>query len=289
MPSELPAPPQIFDRDRIAKRLRSADLNEPDFITQLVIDDLRDRLAPITRNFQKALIIGPIPSMLPTHLTTAEAEVRLEVASTLINRPNTPLLDPERLEFSDKDYDLIVSIMDLQFVNDVPGYLTRIRHHLKPDGLMIAAALGGRSLSELRQVFLEADTTRFGGAFARIAPFMDVRDAGGLLQRAGFALPVTDLETHRVRYADPLALIAEIRALGASNPMREQPSKLMTRNLLMDAAGIYQSKFADPDGRIPATVEILWMSGWAPDESQQKPLRPGSAKTRLADVLKDKS
>lgn len=284
-----PAPPSLFNRTRLAQRAANAWTGEPNFVNVLVADDLGDRLSAITRIFKKALIIGPDARALPIHAQSASASITFERAATLVETQNIPLLDPEALTLPHTDYDLIVSLLDLQTVNDVPGFLTRIHRHLSPDGLMMAAAIGGRSFTELRAAWLAADVKMTGGAFARVAPFMDVRDAGSLLQRAGFALPVTDVESHRVRYADPLALMRDIKQMGAANPMREGPTHLATPALLVAAAQEYAAIASDPDGRIYASLEILWMSGWAPHESQQKPLAPGSAKTRLTDVLGNKA
>ena len=201
----------------------------------------------------------------------------------------TTSIRAETLSLPQRDYDLIVSIFDLQIVNDVPGFLARLRAHLRPDGLFLAAMIGGLTLTELRQAFLEADAEISGGAFARVAPFIQLGDAGGLLQRAGFALPVTDVETHIVRYQNPLALMAELKAIGASNPLAERPGRFATRNLLAAASSAYTAIAADPDGRIRATLEIVWLSGWSPHDSQQKPLAPGSAKVSLKQVLGKKA
>src|SRR5690606_7160240 len=160
------------------------------------------------------------------------------------------------------EQDLIVSLLHLQAVNDVPGHLARLKRLLKPDGLLLAAFIGGESLSELREAFLAADLQVSGGASARVAPMAQVRDAGALLQRAGFALPVADVETHRVRYATPFALMAEIKALGASNPLTDRPRRFTTRTLLAAAAQTYATRDADPDGRVRATLEIIWLAGW---------------------------
>lgn len=281
--------PQLFDRKRLGLNLEKAWTGKPDFVMQTVIDDLSFRLLPIVRNFSKALIMGPDARALPEHLSTPDGDIAFKRVSTLVDADGVTKVDPEALMLPEDDYDLIVSLLDLQVVNDVPGFLSRIRHHLKPDGLLLAASIGGRSLSELRTAWLNADARISGGAFARIAPFMDVKDAGGLLQRAGFALPVSDVEIHRVRYADPLALMREIKALGAANPMAETPNRLATPALLAEAMRAYAEEAMDDDGRIGATLEILWLSGWAPHESQQKPLRPGSAKISLAQVLKTKN
>jgi SAM-dependent methyltransferase len=189
------------------------------------------------------------------------------------------------LPFAGERFDLVVSLLSLQAVNDLPGALIQIRRALKPDGLFIACLLGGASLTELRQVFMQAEAEIEGGASPRVAPFADVRDLGALLQRAGFALPVTDSEALRVRYPDPIALMADLRAMGLTNPLVDRRRAGLRRATLRRATELYAEHFADPDGRLPATFELVWLSGWAPHESQQKPLRPGSAKLRLADAL----
>lgn len=277
--------PQIFDRARIARHLARRADDGADFVSELVREDLDTRLATISRPFGKALVMGPDARMLPVRGQSADGEFAFERVSTLVPAEGVPLVDPEALELPADDYELIVSLLDLQVVNDVPGFLARVRAHLKPDGLFMAAFLGGDSLTELRQAFLVADAEVTGGAYARVAPFIPLKDAGGLLQRAGYALPVTDVETHRVRYGDALRLMRELKALGAQNPLKERPDRLGTRALVATAANAYHERFADPDGRVGATLEIVWISGWAPHESQQKPLRPGSAKVRLGDVL----
>jgi SAM-dependent methyltransferase len=193
--------------------------------------------------------------------------------------------DEERLPFADGSLDLAVSLMALQGVNDLPGTLVQLRRALKPDGLFVGCLLGGASLTELRQSLAAAEAEVEGGASPRVAPFADLRDMGALLQRAGFALPVTDVDTLTVRYAHPLALMRDLRAAGATNVLIERRRSPLRRRTLMRALEIYAERFSDPDGRIRATVEIVWLSGWSPHESQQKPLRPGSAKTRLADAL----
>jgi hypothetical protein len=275
-------PPKTFDHDLIARRLARRKPEAEDFVTRLVLDDLEDRLLIVSRTFRQAAILSPDARQMPLRGNSAEGSFEFERISTVLDAG----VDPEALSLPQGGgYDLIVSIFDMQVVNDVVGFLSRIRAHLAPDGLFIAAAIGGDSLFELRNAFLTADSTHSGGAFARVAPFMPLADAGGLLQRAGLALPVTDIETHTVRYANPFALMQEIRALGASNPLADRPGKPMTPRLLAEAAAVYANEFSDPDGRIRATLEIIWMSGWAPHENQQKPLKPGSAQVSLKDVL----
>ena len=200
-----------------------------------------------------------------------------------------PLVDPEDLYLPRQRYDLIVSLLDLEVVNDVPGFLARARAHLRADGLFLAATLGGDTLTELRQAFLEADATILGGAAARVAPFIPPGEGGGLIQRAGLALPVADVETHIVRYASPLALMRELKALGASNPLADRPDRMATKTLIAAASAAYERIAGDADGRVRATLEILWLSGWAPHESQQQPLKPGSAEVSLTKVLGKKS
>jgi len=283
----MAAPPQVFDHALIAARL--ARRAEPvDFVTALVLDDLAERLATISRSFERALIMAPDARALPAAARTAAGPIAFDVAATH-HTAGALALDPEALVLPHTDYDLIVSVLDLQAINDVPGFLARIRQHLRPDGLFLGAALGGASLTQLRQAFLVADAEHSGGAFGRVAPFIDVRDAGALLQRAGFALPVADIETHTVRYSSPIALMAELKTMGAANPLADRPGRLATPKLLAAASAAYADLASDPDGRVRATLEIVWMSGWAPAPTQQKPLAPGSATMDLRSVLKDKS
>lgn len=277
--------PIVFDHELIARHLRRRKAGAEDFVTSLALYDLQDRLLAITRKFEQALIMGPDGAALPARGESHDGVFAFERVSTALPAPGMPLVDPEDLALPRTDYDLIVSIFDLQVINDVPGFLTRIRRHLRPDGLLLAAAVGGNSLTELRQAFLAADAALSGGAFARVAPFIEVKDAGALLQRAGFALPVADVESHVVRYAHPMALMAELKALGASNPLADRPERMATASLVTTAAHAYQEMAADADGRVRATLEIIWMSGWAPHESQQKPLAPGSAKVSMASML----
>jgi len=193
--------------------------------------------------------------------------------------------DEEALPFADSSLDLVVSGLALQAVNDLPGALLQIRRALRPDGLFLAALLGGDTLAELRQSFAAAESDLEGGASPRVAPFPDLRDMGALLQRAGFALPVVDADRVTVRYASPLNLLRDLRRMGAANPLVERRRVPLRRATLMRAMEVYAGRFADADGKVRATFEIIWLSGWAPHESQQRPLRPGSAAARLADAL----
>jgi hypothetical protein len=281
--------PRVFDRELISRHLRRRAPGHDDFVTRLVLADLEERLGTVTRDFEQAIIISPDASVLPANGRSANGPFRFERASTVLATPGVPLVDPETLELPGRGYDLIVSIFDLDVVDDVPGFLARARAHLRGDGLFIAAAIGGDSLTELREAFLAADAEVSGGAFLRVAPFIPLSDAAGLLQRAGLALPVADVETHTVRYETPLALMRELKALGASNPLVERPGKPTTPKLIGVASAEYARLAGDPDGRVRATLEIIWMSGWAPHERQQKPLKPGSAQISLAQVLKSKN
>ncbi len=193
--------------------------------------------------------------------------------------------DEEALPFRDGALDLVVSALSLQFTNDLPGALVQIRRALRPDGLFLAALAGGDTLTELRQAFAQAEAEIEDGISPRVAPFADVRELGALLQRAGFALPVTDVDRITVRYASPIDLMHDLRRMGATNALAERRRKPLRRATLTRMIEIYGERFADADGRIRATFEIVWLSGWAPHESQQQPLKPGSAQRRLADAL----
>jgi len=269
-------PPAIFDSALVLRHLARRPAGS-DFVTDLVLGDLEDRLSTLIRDFPRAAIIGPDPEKLPAFGQTASTRFPFERHPAFGAEGEVPALTGS--------YNLIVSLLHLQVVNDVPGYLARLRARLEPDGLLMIAALGGETLTELREAFLAADAQIFGGASARVAPMIQVRDAGALLQRAGLALPVADVETHTVRYSTPFALMSEVKALGASNPLADRARRLATPSLLAAAAQAYAERDSDPDGRVRATLEIIWLAGWAPHESQQKPLKPGSATTRLGDVL----
>ncbi|KKB07579.1 hypothetical protein [Devosia chinhatensis] len=269
--------PLLFDSAQIASNLARRP-DHANFVRDLVVEDLADRLGTYRRTFTSAVLIGPDAQLLPQRFATADAPIDMQRIEAFDGREFPAI--PDGL------HDLIVSLLHLQAVNDVPGHLARLRKSLRPDGLFMAAFLGGESLTELREAFLSADVTISGGASARVAPMAQVRDAGALLQRAGFALPVADVETHRVRYATPFALIAELKRLGASNPLADRSRRFATRTLISAAAQAYAAHDSDTDGRVRATLEIVWIAGWVPHESQQKPLRPGSAKVSMTDFLR---
>jgi SAM-dependent methyltransferase len=267
--------PLIFDRKLLrARRARAVKLGPATFLLDRVADDMADRLAAVLRTFEVAADVATAGDALRRALN---GKVGLFVDA---------ITDDEALPFREGSLDLAVSGLGLQFVNDLPGTLIQIRRALKPDGLFIAALIGGDSLMELREAFGAAESEVEGGVSPRVAPFADLRDIGALLQRAGFALPVTDIDRVTVRYSDPLALMHDLRRMAATNAMIERRRTPLKRATLKRMFEIYAERFSDPDGRVRATFEIIWLSGWTPHESQQKPLQPGSAKTRLADALK---
>jgi len=284
--------PQIFDRRQQRLRLtRAGRLGYADFLLTRVCDELAERIAAVKRSFPRALDLGT-----PHGGAAAALLASGQVGHVLHAAPVRPLLptaagatvvaDEELIPFAPKSFDLVVSLLALQGVNDLPGSLAQIRRCLVDDGLFVGCLFGGSTLNELRTAFAAAEAEVEGGVSPRVAPFADLRDLGGLLQRAGLALPVTDVDTLTVRYDNAFALMRDLRAMGLTNTLVERRRTPLRRATLIRAAAIYAERFAMPDGRIPATFEIVWLSGWAPHESQQKPLRPGSAKMRLADALK---
>jgi NADH dehydrogenase [ubiquinone] 1 alpha subcomplex assembly factor 5 len=282
----------IFDRSLLVRRRDrvAADAGAHDFLLARVAEDVAERLAAIHRRFPVALNLGayhgPIGRRL-RRMPGVEVVIDAEAAPRLLAQCQGPRVraDEEALPFRDQSLDLVVSGLSLQLVNDLPGTLVQIRRALKPDGLLLAALLGGNTLFELRNAFLAAEEEMEGGASPRVAPFADVQDLGALLQRAKFALPVVDADTVVATYPDALAVMREVRAMGAANPLRARRRTPLRRATLARALEIYRQRFGLPDGRVPATFEILTLTGWAPHESQQKPLQPGTAAMRLADAL----
>jgi SAM-dependent methyltransferase len=266
--------PLIFDRKLLRARIaRAAMLGPATFLLDRIADDMAERLSVVLRKFERAADLGTPTDAVRRALAGQVGMIAAVVA------------DEEALPFRDASLDLVVSALSLQFVNDLPGTLVQIRRALKPDGLFLAAMIGGETLSELRESFAAAEAEIEGGVSPRVAPFADLRDLGALLQRAGFALPVTDVERLTVRYASPFALMQDLRKMGATNVLVERRRTPLKRATLRRMAELYAERFADADGRVRATFEIVWLSGWAPHVSQQKPLAPGSARTRLADAL----
>jgi SAM-dependent methyltransferase len=271
----------------VRRRLSRAAKHPACFLLDRVAADFGERLSLSSRPFARALDLGT-PGPQIAEALKSSPERRVFRAAPLADSAYAPLsiaADEEALPFAFQSFDLIASALALQWANDLPGVLVQIRRALRPDGLFLAAMIGGRSLTELRTAFTAAEAQVTGGASPRVAPFADLRDLGHLLQRAGFALPVTDVEPIVVRYASMFALMHDLRAMGATNALSERSRVPLRRDVLMRAAEIYAGRFADPDGRVRATFDIVWLSGWAPHESQQKPLAPGSARMRLADAL----
>jgi SAM-dependent methyltransferase len=280
--------PTIFDRPLLrARRRRARALGAETFLIDRVATDLAERLSAVLRQFDVAVDLGTPTEAVRAAFTGLTSIGTLIAANPDVTARDAPAVaaDEEALPFRDASLDLIVSALALQFVNDLPGALIQIRRALKPDGLFLAALLGGDTLTELRQSFAEAESQIEGGVSPHVAPFTDVREMGALLQRAGLALPVTDVDRLTVRYSSAFTLMAELRRMGATNALTERHRTPLRRATLLRMAEIYAQRFADRDGKIRATFEIVWLSGWAPHESQQKPLRPGSAQTRLADAL----
>ena len=251
------------------------------------------RLEVIMRDFPRAVDLGARNGAFAQALAASDAAPRVGLlveadlsGRMLAGRSGMRVLaDEERLPFAPASLDLIVSSLSLHWANDVIGALVQARLALKPDGLFIGALFGGATLTELRQSLTAAELELTGGAGPRVSPFADPSDAAGLLQRAGFALPVADVDRVTVRYDHPLKLMTDLRRMGETSVLAERHPRPLTRRVLARAFEIYRQNFADPDGRLPATFEILTLTGWSPSETQQKPLRPGSAKMRLADAL----
>ena len=291
-PAAGPDPGRPFDRHllRMRRDRAAAGFDRVSFLLRSAAEQLVDRLADTTRRFDHALVLGAHTGLV-TPLLAASGKVGAIVSSDASPRMTARgsgmrlVADEEALPFADAAFDLIVSPLVLHWVNDLPGTLVQCRRCLRPDGLFLAALLGGDTLAELREATLVAESEVTGGAAPRVAPFAAVRDLGGLLQRAGLALSVADSDRLAVRYRDPFALMNEIRAMGGANAPATGPGRPMRRDVLRRTAEVYAERFADPDGRIRATFEIVYLTGWAPHESQPKPLAPGSARTRLADAL----
>ena len=278
--------PIIFDRKLLrARRRRAERLGASDFLVERVAEDIAERLSVVLRRFDLAVDLGTPGDAVRRALVASGKVGTVVAASPFTHGPLAVAADEEVLPFRDGALDLVTSALSLQFTNDLPGALVQIRRALRPDGLFLAALAGGDTLTELRQAFAQAEAEIEDGISPRVAPFADVRELGALLQRAGFALPVTDVDRITVRYASPIALMHDLRRMGATNALTERRRKPLRRATLMRMVEIYGERFADTDGRIRATFEIVWLSGWAPHESQQQPLRPGSARQRLADAL----
>jgi len=288
-------PPRLFDRDlhrlrlaRAASRLAGAD-----FLKVRAAEDLAVRLATINRRFPLAVDLGARTGVFSRTLAASEAadkvdllvQTDLSAAMLALADGGRVVADEARLPFNEASVDLMVSSLALHWLDDLVGTLIQIRRVLKPDGLFLGAVLGGASLTELRQCLMDAEIELAGGAGPRVSPFLDAYDGAALMQRAGFALPVIDVDKVIVRYDHPLRLMADLRAMGETNVLFERPRSPLTRRMLARASEYYFKRFGTADGRIAATFEIITLTGWSPHPDQQKPLAPGSANARLADAI----
>ncbi len=284
--------PLIFDRPLLRRRLDRALAGDgDDFLLARAAEDLVERLSTVKRSFGSVLDLGTPRANVAAALADAfpDAEITRAAPSARAlgrGRWRGLVADEEQQPFAPESFDLVVSIQALHAVNDLPGALVQVRRALKPDGLFLGCLFGGATLTEMRESFSAAEVEIKGGTSPRVAPFSDLRALGGLLQRAGFALPVTDIEPLTVRYAHLFKLFGDLRAMGSTNALTLRHKAPMTRTLLARAAEFYAERHSDPDGRLRATFDLAWLSGWAPHESQQKPLKPGSARMSLEAALK---
>ncbi|HEX2115869.1 MAG TPA: methyltransferase domain-containing protein [Alphaproteobacteria bacterium] len=282
----------VFDR-RAVRRQReraAATLPSHDFLFREAASRLVERLDEVRRTFPMALDLGGHGGLLREVLQGRggiQTLVETDLSFSLARRAQAPrvVADEEFLPFAPGTFGLVLSCLSLHWVNDLPGALLQVRNALKPDGLLLVSLLGGDTLHELRRALLEAEAETAGGASPRVSPFADVREAGALLQRTGFALPVVDSDTITVSYPDALALMRDLRNMGEANALTERRRSFSRRDVLLRAAERYQTLFADAAGRIPATFRIVTLTAWAPHAAQPKPLRPGSAAARLAEAL----
>src|SRR5579859_3562128 len=275
--TSLPTP-VLFDGALLrARQDRARKLGRVTFLLDRVADDMAERLSAVVREFKNAADIG-----------TPGDELCKVLGGRLdrVQRIDLPVEQTEPLALAAQSLDLAVSALAFQFVNDLPGLLAQIRRALRPDGLLLASMIGGDTLTELRQSFAAAEAECEGGVSPRVAPFADLRDIGGLLQRAGLALPVTDVDRIVVRYDNAFALMADLRRMAATNILVERRRAPTRRATMLRMAEVYAERFADPDGRIRATFDVIWLSGWAQHESQPKPLRPGSATASLEEAVR---
>lgn len=274
------------------RRALARPLPGADFLMRRAAGELADRLATVGRRFARAATLfcqtGAAADALAAGGKVDEI-VRVEADAAFYGAGDGIVAPFETVPFEPGSLDLAVSLLSMQTMNDLPGFLVQIRRALKPDGLFLGALAGAGTLAELRASLIEAETELAGGASPRVLPFADVRDAGALLQRAGLALPVADIEEVTVRYGTLFDLAADLRAMGETSALAERPRRPAGRALFRRAAEIYAGRFADPDGRVRASFPLVWMSGWAPHASQQKPLKPGAGEVSLAKLLGDRS
>lgn len=284
------SPPILFDRKLLRQRRNriAASLPEHAFLLQRVIDDMLDRVESINRNFDRVLVLGGggLFSGLLAERPNAAEKIGTLIETDLAEKlARDVCVDEEQLPFADESFDLVIAPLSLHWCNDLPGALVQINRALKSDGFLAAAVFGGASLKELRQSLLAAETELYGGASARVSPFADTMDMAGLLQRTGFAMPVTDVDRVTVRYGNAFVLMRDLRAMGETSVLAERSRKPVSKRFFVRTAEIYSERFAQADGKIPASFEIIHAGGWAPHPDQPRPKRPGSATARLADAL----
>jgi len=287
-------PPALFDRNLLRQRRGrvASEFGNYNFLAKRALSDIADRIASVTRDFEHAAILGGGPGALPED---AESLLREKVGWLCQSDLSPPIaariglpalaLDEERLPFATESLDLVLAPWGLHWTNDLPGALVQINHTLRPDGFFACAMPGGSTLTELRQSLMAAESELAGGVTARVSPLAGTFDMAALLQRAGFAMPVADVDRVTVRYDNIFALMADLRGMGETSVLGDRSRKPATRTLFTRAGQIYAERFSDPDGRIRATFEIIHAAGWAPHPDQPKPKRPGSATHRLADAL----
>ena len=287
-------PAIIFDRHAVRRQRGRAAAGYPDFnfLKVEIAERMGERLDDLRRDFATILDLGAHRGELAALLrqrpgTETVFQADLSEAMAIAGAVSGPALvaDEEALPFAEGSLDAILSCLSLHWVNDLPGALVQARRALRPDGLFMGSMLGGSTLTELREVLMQAEIDVSGGLGPRVSPFADLADAASLMQRAGFALPVVDGDVITATYDNALALMRDLRGMGEVNAILERQRGFTPRRVLLRAVELYQERFADADGRIPATFQILYLTGWAPDASQQKPLRPGSATERLATAL----
>ncbi|MGV6810905.1 MAG: methyltransferase domain-containing protein [Brevirhabdus sp.] len=265
----MTAPPQIFDRAALSAHRRRAELRgDAMFLHHLAMDEIKDRLTEVNRTFTDIAVVTGHPALWADAFPGA----------TLVSDDDFLALDPLA-------FDLVVHAMALHWANDPVGQLVQCRNALRPDGLLLAALPGGQTLVELRAALSTAEVELRGGLSPRVIPTGDIRDLGGLIQRAGLTMPVADGFTTSVEYADPLSLLRDLRAMGETNAMSDRDKRIPPRDLFARMARIYRQSFPADGDRVRASFELVFLTGWAPDPSQPQPLRPGSAQARLADAL----
>lgn len=283
----------VFDRSLLRRRRARAakTIRDFDFLFVEVADRLLDRLSIIKKTLPVVVDLGSAHGVLATQVQQRPGTTQvicMDTSFEMAQQTDMPsvVADEEFLPFRSFSLDAVISNLHLHWVNDLPGALLQIKQALRPDGLFLAALLGGETLRELRQCLMEAELAMSGGASPRVSPFIDPRDMGALMQRAGFALPVIDSDLVTVHYSSPLKLMQDLRGMGAANATYNRLMKPTRRQVILEAARLYQEKFGDADGKIPATFQVVYAIGWSPHESQQQAQKPGSAKHKLADALK---